>query len=67
MNLDVVDVNTGSKKNENTPKTQKNNNLLKTKKILNVKMSAKGGPFSTFSLPGGAVRPLAPRQLRHCI
>jgi len=28
-------------------------------------MSSKGGPVFTFSLPGGATRPLAPRQLRH--
>jgi len=32
-------------KNKNTPKIAKNNNLLKTKGIPNVKMSAKGGPF----------------------
>jgi len=29
-------------------------------------MSTNGGPIFTFSLPGGAARPLAlPRQLRH--
>jgi len=30
-------------------------------------MSAKGDPVFTFSLPGGAARPLAPGQLRHCL
>jgi len=31
-------------------------------------MSTKGGPVSTFSVPGGkAVLPFAPRQLRHCL
>ena len=29
-------------------------------------MSTEGGPDFTFCWPGGAVRPLAPRQLRHC-
>jgi len=43
---------------------KKNNNLLKTKIILNIKMSAKGGPVFTFGLPGGGSPP-APRQLRH--
>jgi len=28
-------------------------------------MSAKGGPVFTFSLPGGRLAPLPPRQLRH--
>ena len=32
-----------------------------------MKISAKGDPVLTFSLPGGACRPLAPRQLRHCL
>jgi len=30
-------------------------------------MSTKGGPVFTFILPEGAGRPLAPRQLRHCM
>jgi len=30
-------------------------------------MSTEGGPVFTFSLPGGAARPLAPCQLRHCV
>jgi len=33
--------------------------------IANI-MSNKGGPFFIFSLPGGRLTPLAPRQLRHC-
>ena len=60
MNKDVVDVYT-AKKNENTPKNAKNNNLLKTKKILNIKMSTKGDPVFKFSLPVGAARPPVPR------
>jgi len=32
-------------KKQKPPKIAKNNNLLKTKGIPNVKMSAKGGPF----------------------
>ena len=52
-------------KNKNTPKNEKNNNLLKTKRILNMKMSAKGGPVFSFSLPGGRLEPSPPRQLRH--
>ena len=34
-------------------KKPKTYNLLKTKIILNIKMSAKGGPDFTLSLPGG--------------
>jgi len=48
-----------AKKNENSPKNAKNDNLLKTKTILNIIMSAKGGPVFTFSLPRRAARPLA--------
>ena len=48
------------KKNENTLTSTKNTNLLKTKGILNIKMSAKGGPVFTFSLPGKAARSFAP-------
>jgi len=44
VNLNVVDV-YASYKNENTPKNAKNNDLLKTKRILNIKMSAKGSQF----------------------
>ena len=39
-------------KNENTLKKIAYN-ILKTKIILNIKMSAKGGPDFTWSLPGG--------------
>jgi len=46
-------------KQTKTPrKTQIDNNLPKTKRILNIKMSAKGSPVSTFSLPGGRFTPL---------
>ena len=38
--------------------------LLKTKRILIIKMSANEGPASTFSLPRGRLASL-PRQLRH--
>jgi len=59
VNPDVLDV-YASEKNENTPKNTKNNNLLKTKRMLNIKMSAKGGAVFTFSLPGGEARSPAP-------
>jgi len=49
-----------AKKNENTPKTQKNINLLKTERTLNIEMSAKLGPIFTFSLPGGRLASLPP-------
>jgi len=55
------------KKTKTPRKTQKNSNQLKTKIIINMKISDEGGPVFTFSLPGGAARPLAPRQLRHCL
>jgi len=45
-------------------KTQKNNNLLKTKRIVNTKIQAMGGPGFYISLPGGGLHP-CPRQLRH--
>jgi len=54
-----------AKKNENTPKNAKNN-LLKTKRISNIKMWAKGYPVFTFSLPRGRIPPCS-RQLRHWI
>jgi len=47
-------------KNENTPKNAKNNNVLKTKIILNIKMSVKGGPVFTFGLPGLGGSPPCP-------
>jgi len=47
-------------KTKTPQKKQKNNNLLKSKGILNTNISAEGGPIFTFSLPEGAVRPLAP-------
>jgi len=45
---------------------QKNNNPLKTKRIQNIKMSAKGVSVFIFSLPRGWARPPAARQSRHC-
>jgi len=54
-------------KKTKTPRKTKNNNLLKTKRMLNIKMSAKGGAVFTFSLPGGGGSLPCPRQLRHCI
>jgi len=45
-----------AKKAENA-KTHKNNNLLKTKRIRSIKMSAIEGPVFTFSLPGGGSPP----------
>ena len=63
-----------AKKNENTMKNTKNNSLVKNKRILNIKMSAKGGPVFTLSLSGGRIA-LAPYKLlpgtpqpgRHCL
>jgi len=53
VNPDVLDVYTPAEKTKTPRKTQKNNHLLKIKKILNIKMSAKGDPVFTFSLTGG--------------
>jgi len=48
-------------KNRKYPeKRKKNNNPLKKHKILNIKMSAEGSLYFTFSLPGWAVHPLPP-------
>jgi len=44
-------------------KIEKNNNLRKTKRILNTSE----GPVFRFNLPGRAVRTLALRLLRHCL
>ena len=57
MNPDVLEVYNG-KKIENTKKNPKNNNRLKTKTILKIKMSAKGVPVFPFSLPGWRLAPL---------
>jgi len=51
--------------NENTS-TNAKKQLLQTKSILNIEMSAKGGPVFTFSLPEAQLVPLIPHQLRHC-
>jgi len=39
---------------------QKNNNLLKTNRILKPNETLSGGPFFTFSLPGRQFAPLTP-------
>ena len=65
VNPDVVDVNTGQKTTKTPRKAQKINNLLKMKRLLNIKMSGKGGLDFTLSLPQEAARPSDPRQLRH--
>jgi len=54
---------------ENTPINAKKTTTYctETKRILNIKISAKGGPaVFTFSWSGGAARTPAPRLLRHC-
>jgi len=45
---------------------QKNNNLLKNKRILKPKYKLSGCSVFTVSLPGGRFDPLSQRQLRHC-
>jgi len=55
------------KKRKHSEKRKKNNNLLKTKTILNIKISAKEGPVFAFILPvGAACCPHHSRQLCHC-
>ena len=41
-------------------KCKKTITYLRTKRTLNIKMSAKGGPVFTFSFPGRGPRPLCP-------
>jgi len=48
------------KKCKHPEKCKKSSNQLKIKIIINSKISAKGGPVFTFSLPGGAARSLTP-------
>jgi len=57
------------KKTKTPRKMQKSNNLLRTKRILNIKMSANGRLVFAFLLPGGAARLRSrhDRQLRHCL
>jgi len=45
-----------------TPKNAKNNNLLKTKRILKQEYYLSGGPVFTFSLPGGRFTHLLPNS-----
>jgi len=49
-----------AKKNENTPKTQKNTNLLKTKRTLNIEMSAKWAQYLHLACQGGDSHPCPP-------
>jgi len=60
VNLEVVDICSGLAKKMKKSEKEKNNNLLKAQRILNIKMSAKGVKFFTFSLPGGRLAPLPP-------
>jgi len=54
-----------AKKTKTPQKTQKNNNLLKIKRILNtLKSQLKGAQFLHLAFQGGS-SPLAPRHLRH--
>jgi len=48
-----------AEKKKTPRKTQKNSSHLKNKRIINMKMPAKGGPIFTFSLPGGRLAPLS--------
>jgi len=48
------------KSSENTPKNAKNNNLLKTNRIVKPKHKLSWCPLLTFSFPGGAICPYAP-------
>ena len=43
--------------NGKSPKTQKDDNLLKTKRILKAKYKPSGGLVFTFSWPGESYRP----------
>ena len=50
-----------AKKTKIPIKTQKNNNLLKSKRRMNIKMSFKGGPvIFTFGFARGWLAPLSP-------
>jgi len=61
-----VDVNTTTRNHRKTlRKTQKNNNLLKTKRIVNTKIKGRWGPGFYIKLARGAVRTPATRHLRH--
>jgi len=64
VNADVVDVCTRYKF-EKAPKNAKKHILLKTKRVLNIKMSAEAGPFLHLACQG-CRSSLASRQLRHC-
>ena len=58
-----VDVNTTTRNHRKTlRKTQKNNNLLKTKRIVNTKIKGRWGPGFYIKLARGAVRTPATRH-----
>ena len=57
VNSDVMDVYSSLKKAKPPRKTQKNNNPLKIKRILHIKMSAKGGQFLHLAYQGGRLAP----------
>jgi len=65
LNPDVVDVILAKKKTKTPRKTQKNNNLQKTKRILISKCQLKRGQFLHLVCQGDQPAPPAPRQLRH--
>jgi len=66
VNSDVVNfyISKNTKKTKTSRKTQRNNNLLKTKRVLNIKMSAKGGPVLDLACQGAICLP-ATLQARH--
>ena len=49
------------------PEERKNNNLLKTKRILTAECQLKGLSFYICLPARGGSPPLHPRQLRHCL
>jgi len=59
VNSDVVDI-YNLWKTRTPRKTQKNNHLVKTKGLLNIKVSCKGGPVFSFILLGGCSPPCPP-------
>ena len=56
-----------ARKKQKHPEKRQKNDLLKAIRKVNIKMSAKGAPVFTFTLPRGVDCPSASRQLRHCM
>jgi len=52
VNPDVMDTYSLLAEKRKCPEKRKKHNLLKSKRRLNNKLSAKGGPVFTFNLPG---------------